>query len=60
MTLSWLGAVITFQVTFTELFIAATVMMAGAYRFGWRSVLAGSILGGLAVSILTVVLRKAA
>ncbi|MCP2081924.1 UNVERIFIED_ORG: putative membrane protein [Methylorubrum zatmanii] len=60
MTLSWLGAVITFQVTFTELFIAATVMMAGAYRFGWRSVLAGSILGGLAVSILAVVLRKAA
>ena len=27
---SWFGAVITFQVTFTELFIAATVLIAGA------------------------------
>lgn len=60
MTISWLGAVITFQVTFTELFIAATVMMAGAYRFGWRSILAGSLIGALAVSALAVILRKAA
>ncbi|KQU01084.1 hypothetical protein ASG60_18785 [Methylobacterium sp. Leaf469] len=34
MTISWLGALITFQVTFTELFIAASVMLTGAYRFG--------------------------
>lgn len=30
----WLGTAVTFQVTFTELFIAATVIMAAAHRFG--------------------------
>lgn len=60
MTVSWLGAVITFQVTFTELFIAVTVMMTGAYRFGWRSVLAGSIAGALGVAALGIALRSAA
>lgn len=60
MTISWLGAVITFQVTFTELFIAATVMMTGAYRFGWRSVLAGSIAGALVVAALGIALKSAA
>ncbi|KQO49603.1 MULTISPECIES: hypothetical protein [unclassified Methylobacterium] len=60
MTISWLGALITFQVTFTELFIAASVMLTGAYRFGWRSILAGSVVGALAVAALAVALRSAA
>lgn len=57
---SWLGAVITFQVTFTELFIAATVLIAGAYRFGWRSLLVGSVLGAAAVAVLAWALQAAA
>ena len=60
MTVSWLGALITFQVTFTELFIAASVMLTCAYRFGWRSILAGSIAGALAVGTLAILLRSAA
>lgn len=60
MAVSWLGAIIAFQVTFTELFIAGTVMMTGAYRFGWRNVLAGSIAGALVVAALGLALRLAA
>ncbi|NEU13690.1 hypothetical protein G3T14_16340 [Methylobacterium sp. BTF04] len=60
MAVAGLGAVITFQVTFTELFIAATVMMTAAYRFGWLSVLAGSIAGALVVAALGIALRSAA
>lgn len=57
---SWLGTVITFQVTFTELFIAATVLAAGAYRFGWRSLLLGAGIGIAAVAMLAWALQAAA
>lgn len=60
MDLSWLGVLITFQVTFTELFIAATVIAAAAYRFGWRSVTLGSALGAIGVAVLAAVLQVAA
>lgn len=60
MDLSWLGALITFQVTFTELFIAATVIAAAAYRFGWRSVAVGSVLGAVGIAVLAAVLQVAA
>ncbi|MGY2049151.1 hypothetical protein [Methylobacterium sp. JK268] len=60
MSLSWFGAVVTFQVTFTELFIAATVIAAAAYRFGWRSVALGSVLGAAGVAALAAVLQVAA
>lgn len=49
---SWLGTVISFQVTFTKLFIAATVLIAGAYHFGWRSLLLGGLFGTSAVAVL--------
>ncbi|SDM31004.1 hypothetical protein SAMN05216360_101509 [Methylobacterium phyllostachyos] len=49
---SWLGVVITFQVTFIKLSIAATVLIAGAYRCGWRSLLLGGVLGAAAVVAL--------
>ena len=60
MALSWIGSLITFQVTFTELFIAATVVAAASYRFGWRSVALGSFLGGFGVAVLAAVLQVAA
>lgn len=60
MNVSWLGAVITFQVTFTELFIAATVIAAAAYRFGWRSVAVGSAVGAGAVVVLACILQVVA
>ena len=60
MSLSWLGALITLQVTFTELFIATTVIAAAAYRFGWRSVALGSVLGATGVVLLAAVLQAAA
>ena len=49
---SWLGVVIAFQGTFTGLFITATVLIGGAYRFGWRSLLLGAVLGAAAVVAL--------
>lgn len=60
MSPSWVGTLITFQVTFTELFIAATVVAAAAYKFGWRSVALGSALGATGVAILAAVLQVAA
>jgi hypothetical protein len=54
-SLSWVGALITFQVTLTEMFIAATV-----YRFEWRSVALGSALGAAGVAVLAAVLQVAA
>lgn len=58
--MNWLGTLITFQVTFTELFIAATVIAAASYRFGWRSVALGSALGAAGVAVLAAVLQVAA
>ncbi|CAM2883399.1 hypothetical protein JHFBIEKO_2505 [Methylobacterium mesophilicum] len=60
MAVSWIGSLITFQVTFTELFIAATIIAAASYRFGWRSVALGSLLGGGGVAVLALVLQVAA
>ncbi len=60
MAWSWIGSLITFQVTFTELFIAATVIAAAAYRFGWRSVTLGAVLGTAGVALLAVALQAAA
>ena len=45
MTISWLGAFLTFQVTFTELFIAATVILAVGYKHGWKSAAIGCLAG---------------
>jgi uncharacterized membrane protein len=45
MTVSWLGAFLTFQVTFTELFIAATVILAVGYKHGWQSAAIGCLVG---------------
>lgn len=59
MTVLWLGVLITFQVTFTELFIAASVIAAAAYRFGWRSVALGSVLGAAGIGLLAAVLQIA-
>lgn len=58
--LSWFGSLVTFQVTFTELFIAATVITAAAYRFGWRSVELGSVIGAAGVAVLAAALQVAA
>jgi uncharacterized membrane protein len=60
MALTWLGSLITFQVTFTELFIAATVIAAASHRFGWRSVALGSLLGAASVALLALLLQVAA
>lgn len=57
---SWLGMVISFQWTFTKLFIVATVLTAGAYHFGWRSLLLGGLLGTSAVAVLAWGLQAAA
>ena len=35
MMFSWTGAIVIFQVAFTELFIAVTILTAGAHRFAW-------------------------
>ena len=56
MTVSWLGAFLTFQVTFTELFIAATVILAVGYKHGWKSAAVGSVLGAAAIVIVSAAL----
>ena len=60
MHISALGAFVTFQVTFTELFIAAAVIAASTRRYGWRSTALGSLLGAGAVAILALALQEAA
>ena len=57
---SWLGMVISFQVTITKLFIVATVLIAGAYHFGWRSLLLGGLIGTGVVAVLAWGLQAAA
>ena len=51
MAFSVSGSWVTFQVTFTELFIAATLFSSVAYKRGWRSAAAGSVLGACAVIV---------
>lgn len=60
MELSWVGALVTFQVTFTELFIAATVIACIAYKNGWRSAVIGSSLGVAAIVIIAFALGSLA
>jgi uncharacterized membrane protein len=56
MTVSWLGAFLTFQVTFTELFIAATVILAVGYKHGWKSAAVGSLVGAAAIVLASAAL----
>ena len=56
MTVSWLGAFLTFQVTFTELFIAATVIFAVGYTHGWKSAAIGSLVGAAGIVLASTVL----
>jgi len=59
MEFSLFGALITFQVTFTELFIASTVIASIGYKNGWRSAALGSVIGAVAVAILCFILGTA-
>ena len=56
MTISWLGAFLTFQVTFTELFIAATVILTVGYKHGWKSAAIGSLVGAGAIALASAAL----
>ena len=56
MTVSWLGAFLTFQVTFTELFIAATVILTVGYKHGWKSAASGSLIGAAAIVLASAAL----
>jgi uncharacterized membrane protein len=51
--ISLAGAIVTFQVTFTELFIASTVISSVAYKHGWQSAVSGSVGGALAVVFIS-------
>jgi hypothetical protein len=55
--LPWLSVVATFQATFSALLIVATVLVAAAYRFGWRSGVLGSALGLIAFTGLGIALE---
>lgn len=52
MNFSFSGAWVTFQVTFTELFIAATLFTSVAYKRGWRSAVIGTALGASAIVVI--------
>lgn len=52
MDLSWVGSLITFQVTFTELFIASTVVASVSFKSGWKSAAIGTVLGMAAIAIV--------
>ena len=56
MTISWLGAFLTFQVTFTELFIAATVILTVGYKHGWKSAAIGSLVGAAGIALASAAL----
>ncbi|MEZ0386044.1 MAG: hypothetical protein ACAI34_03180, partial [Verrucomicrobium sp.] len=56
MEFSWAGACATFQVTFTEFFIASTVFASVVYRSGWRSAVVGSVLGAFCIGLVAAVL----
>ncbi len=53
MEISLIGSLITFQVTFTELFIASTVVASVAYKNGWKSAALGSVLGAIAIAVIS-------
>lgn len=53
MEISLVGSIITFQVTFTELFIASTVVASVSYKYGWKSAALGSMLGAIAIAFLS-------
>ncbi|MDE1171775.1 MAG: hypothetical protein PW734_11305 [Verrucomicrobium sp.] len=56
MPIAWAGSWITFQVTFTEFFIAATVFASVAQQQGWRSAALGACLGAGGIVLLGAVL----
>lgn len=60
MEISLIGSLITFQVTFTELFIAATVVASVTYKYGWKSAALGSVLGAIAIVVISFTLGSAA
>ena len=59
MEFSLIGALVTLQVTFTELFIASTMIASVGYKNGWRSAVLGSVIGAVAVAILCFILGTA-
>ena len=54
-SLSWPSAALAFQFTFADLFVAASVALVLAYRFGWRSTLGGTLAGAALVLALAAV-----
>lgn len=60
MDVSMVGALIAFQVTFTELFIASTVIASVSYKSGWRSAALGSVIGAVAIAVVSFILGSLA
>lgn len=56
MSLNLAGVVVTFQVTFTELFIAASVLASVTLRYGKVTAILGSLLGGTAIAVVAALL----
>jgi hypothetical protein len=53
--LTWPSAALAFQFTFGDLFVAVSVALVLAYRFGWRSALSGTLAGAAMVLALAAV-----
>lgn len=56
MSLNLAGVIVTFQVTFTELFIAASVLACVTLRYGKSAAVVSSILGGAAIALVAAAL----
>lgn len=56
MSLNLAGVIVTFQVTFTELFIAASVVASVKLRYGKAAAVLGSVLGGAAIAVVAAAL----